>query len=153
MENKNKEIAGKIARLLQQLAIIKNADRSEAQLAAMAKYLSNHFTYEEIAKASEHILQRSPYFPGIDSFFSILKPLESVESRAISLKYELKQVISDSGFNFLTFKQMASPVLLDFVSIVGWKGSHDIYDKEAVELFKTIINKRGAQSENAQIEY
>jgi hypothetical protein len=143
MENKNKETILKIAKLLQQLAIIKNADRSENQLAAMAKYLAGFFTFEQVSQASEEILQRSPYFPGIDSFFSILKPLESPEARAIILKYELKQTIADSGFNFIRFKEIAKPEIMQLVEIVGWKGSQEIYDKEAIELFKTIISKKG----------
>ena len=132
----------KIARMLQQLAIMKNQERSEKQIAAMSEYLNKHFSFEELSRASEYLLQRSPYFPDISEYFKILKPVKTQESMAIELRSELEQSIRDAGFSFKNFKEIAKPELLEFVKIVGWEKATKIYDKDAIEIFKSIVNTK-----------
>lgn len=130
----------KIAKLLLQLAIVKNVERTEKQIAATAEYLSKHFEYEEISNVCEYNLQRSPYFPNLCDFFNILRPMGTVDQRAIELYGEFQTAITASGGNYHFFIQNNRPELIQFVTDFGWQNSQSMFKKDALEIFKKIVD-------------
>ena len=130
-----------IAKLLLQLAIVKHQERSEKQIAAMAAYLAKHFSFQEVSQACEYFLQRSPFMPGIDSFFTVLRPICTLEQRAIELTGEFEEAIRTSGANYQVFMDKSSPELQNLVTKYGWHTSQGMYKKDLIEAFKSITNQ------------
>lgn len=129
-----------IAKLLLQLAIVKHQERSEKQIAAMASYLGKHFSYEEISKASEYFLQRSPFMPGIHDFFSILRPIETLEQRAINLCSEFEMAMKAAGGNYQYFICNNRSEFVRFVVDHGFNECQKMFKKDMIEAMKSIIN-------------
>lgn len=143
-KSNNDEEKIKIAKLLTQLALIKNAERSENQLAAMAGYLGNHFSFGQISLASEYLLQSSKYFPDISEYFQILKPIKSLEQNAMDYVLKMKELMREHP----TYSQYTSickiygeHVLLEIVKKIGWNDSLTIKDRDLLEIIKALINK------------
>lgn len=155
MDQQDKKVIQKITEILNKLAILKNQVRTPEQLIAMATYLGKYFTVLEISKASEYFLQRSPYFPNIDSFFSVLKPTKSIEQQAIEKRFDLLTDLRNYP-DYTSFLAFARPESIEFVRVVTWDRAQTIYEKDALEIFKGILNKPefylGVDSGNAKIE-
>jgi len=130
-----------VAKLLCHLAIVKNVERTEKQIAAYAEYLVKYFSYDEISKASEYILQRSPYFPGINDYFTILRPIGTLDQRALELTGEFEMAIKTSAGNYHYFIQNNRSELVQFVTDYGFNECQKMYKKDMIEAFKSIINK------------
>lgn len=156
MDQQDKEVVQKIAEILNKLAILKNQVRTPEQLVAMATYLSKHFYIKEISKASEYFLQRSPYFPNIDNFFSVLKPVKSIDQLAIEKRAEFIEEMRAYNFDYAKLMAFGRKESLEFVRLVGWDKAQTIYEKDALEIFKGILNKPefylGVDIGNAKIE-
>lgn len=146
MEN---EKAMQIAKILTQLALIMNQVREEKQIAAMAAYLSKHFTIEEIKRVSEYTLQKSKFFPAISDFFEMCKPVMTFEQKAILAYEKLHQDLRDFQI-YQDFINSADETSIDFIGATSWSSAISISRRDAIEIFKIIL-KRGA-SDVKQIE-
>lgn len=130
----------RVGTLLMRLAAVKNQERTGEQIVAMTEYLCKHFSFREIADASEYFLQRSPYFPTVDAYFEILRPIKTVEQRALELRSDFDNLVKSVSFSYKEFIAKATPELKQFVDKVGWEKAQKIYEKDALEIFKSIIN-------------
>lgn len=151
-ENQENVVKINIAKALCRLAVVKNQERSDTQIAAYSEYLSKHFSYEQIVEACEYFLQRKPFFPDISEFFNLLRPLRTLEQVAIQLPYEVRQAIEESGFNYGKFHLRARADMIEYVKRVGWSEVHKIYAKDAVEIARSILNNPKFYLENIKAE-
>lgn len=146
METKDKKSSEKIkiAQLLTKLAILKNAERSEHQIAAMAGYLGDHFSFSHISHASEYLLQRSKFFPDISEYFNLLDPLKTLDQEAYIVLLAYRKLMNDIP-NFAPFKQHCTifgfNTNLAILDVVGWNKSLEIKDRELMEVIKGILNR------------
>lgn len=129
-----------VAKMLSRLAILKHSERSEKEIAYLSEYLSEHFTFKEIAQVCEYKLQRSPYFPGIHDFFEVLRPTQDMDKAATMMFVEFRRLIQRTG-EYHLFKKQACPEFLAFVEKLGWVDACHAKENHGIEIFKSILNR------------